>query len=507
MKDFAPDFRFFAGDRPCILCPAQVFWLSFWLTFGFYSCSPSAQATVLATEPDFAEWAIAASPTDTLSAANPVASPAAAPHEPADPEPTATAPEPIEAPAAVATNAVAPPLSDQSPSLATDSPPETAAASLIGLKRGAIAQATPPIPAAEAENAAPQTAQIELNPATSADEFLPAETDAAAPDLPPQAEPLQTYQPLLAFQAVAIVQDDEFAGRLRTTAVYAVSEQVLFGATVDLTTGEAFVDSRQEGLSLNELYVAAAPIRELPNLRLVAGLLDLTSYFDRNSFAKDGATHFFSPAFQTNPALSAAGIATRPGLLVNWSATDQLELKAAAFASTRDLGDFALDGFAAEVGFRVENLIVRGTYATARDAGENDGFGEIFQFQRNNGRFGLLATDREVAYGFNAEYFIEPLNLGLFGRYGWYENTDLNRGGSTFSLGLNALDVFSDQDRLGLAYGQQLTNDDLRSGKRPDVWELFYDAPIVTGVRAGISLQSREEWSETVVGFRLRADW
>ncbi|MEM6353745.1 MAG: porin, partial [Cyanobacteria bacterium P01_D01_bin.14] len=62
-------------------------------------------------------------------------------------------------------------------------------------------------------------------------------------------------------------------------------------------------------------------------------------------------------------------------------------------------------------------------------------------------------------------------------------------------------------DRLGLGYGQQLSNGDLRSGRIPDVWEIFYDASVYENVRAGISLQSREEFSDTFLGIRVRADW
>lgn len=320
-------------------------------------------------------------------------------------------------------------------------------------------------------------------------------------------EPIEGFRPLLQFQAASIYQDDELSGRLRATALYALNDQVLFGATVDLVGGSAFVDSTDEGLSLNELYVSAAPFRELPNLRFVGGLIDLTSYFDRNSFAKDVVTHFFNPVFQTNPALSAAGISSRPGVLVNWSATDQVDVKLAVFSSSRSLGDFSLDAAAAEVGFRSGNLIVRGTVTTARDAGSETGFEELFQIQRDDGSFGVLDGDREVAYGLNVEYFIDSVNIGLFGRYGWYENQDADRSGSTFSLGLNALDVFLEGDRLGLGYGQQLSNGDLRSGKTPDVWEIFYDASVYENVRAGISLQSREEFSDTFLGIRVRADW
>jgi hypothetical protein len=329
-------------------------------------------------------------------------------------------------------------------------------------------------------------------------------TETAATETP---GPIADYQPLLQFQAASLWQEDELSGRLRASALYALNEQVMFGATVDLVGGEAFVDSEDEGLSLNELYVAAAPFQDTPNLRFVGGLIDLTSYFDRNSFAKDVVTHFFHPVFQTNPALSSAGMGSRPGLLVNWSATDQLELKAAAFSSDRDLGDWALDGFAAEAGYRSGNFIVRGTFATARDAGDDTGFTEIFQIQRGDGSFGPREDDREIAYGLNAEYFIDSINVGLFGRFGWYENQDLDRSGTTFSLGANALDLFLEGDRLGLGYGRQLSNDDLRASKTPDVWEVFYDVPVYSHVRAGISLQSRDEFSDTSLGLRVRADW
>lgn len=368
----------------------------------------------------------------------------------------------------------------------------------ISISPGSPTELTSSAPASSAEGYREQSHAVDL-----AQDLINEE----ATDIPPSESPVENYQPLLQYQAATIFQDDELSGRLRASALYALNDQVLFGATVDLVGGEAFVDSADEGLSINELYVAAAPFHNEPNLRFVAGLIDLTGYLDRNSFAKDVVTHFFNPAFQTNPALSAAGIGSRPGLLVNWSATDQIEIKAAAFSSSRDLGDLALDGFAAEAGFRTGNFIIRGTFTTDRDAGDDTGFGEIFQIQRSDGSFGLREDDREVAYGINAEYFIEDINVGLFGRYGWYENQDVNRGGVTFSFGANALDVFLEGDRLGLGYGQQLSNSDLRSGKTPDVWEVFYDAPVYSQVRVGVSLQSRDELSDTGLGFRIRADW
>ena len=179
------------------------------------------------------------------------------------------------------------------------------------------------------------------------------------------------------------------------------------------------------------------------------------------------------PGREPNPALSSAGIGSRPGLLVNWSVTDNVAAKAAVFSSSDQLNDVSLDGFAGEIGIRHGNAIIRGTYSTAKDAGNRDSFAESFGIPRGNNQFGPLEDDREEAYGLNAEVFIPRYKLGLFGRYGRYENRDLGEGANTYSLGLSFLDLFAPDDRLGLAYGSALSNNSLRQGKRPDVVELF----------------------------------
>ena len=315
--------------------------------------------------------------------------------------------------------------------------------------------------------------------------------------------------PQVRLQGVYLRQGEEDAARARVSGIYPFSPHVLVGATVDLTSGEGLSDSREGGLSISELYVAASP-PNYPNLRFVAGQMDLTSYFDRNSFAKDGATHFFNPVFQTNPALSATSIASRPGALVTWAITDDIETKAAVFSSSRNLLDLGLDSFAGEVAFRFGNAIIRGTYVNAKDSGTRDGFQEIFQIRRNNGEFGISSGDREESYGINGEVFIPSFKLGLFGRYGRYENQDIGRGGDTYSFGLNFLDLFQQYDRLGLAYGRKLSNNDLRESSRakvPDVLELFYDFRISPNLRLGFTLQGRDEFSETVAGVRIKTEF
>lgn len=314
-------------------------------------------------------------------------------------------------------------------------------------------------------------------------------------------------EPSVTVQGVYVTQGEDSSSRARVSGVYPLSPQAVFGATLDLTSEEnTFDNSRGEGLNINELYFASS-LGGVPNLRFVVGQMDLTSYFDRNSFAKDGASHFFNPVFQTNPALSSTGISSRPGLLLNWSVTDNLAAKAAMFSSANALSDFTLDGFAGEIGLRYGNAILRGTYSTARDAGSRDSFLESFGFERENGEFGPIEDDREEAYGLNAEVFIPNMKLGLFARYGRYENRDLDEGGYTYSLGLSFLDLFTPDDRLGLAYGRALSNDALRDGEQPDVVELFYDFKFLPNLRFGLSFQGRESFEESVLGVRVKSEF
>ena len=237
-------------------------------------------------------------------------------------------------------------------------------------------------------------------------------------------------KPSLTLQGAYVYQAGDSSARARLQGIYPLSPRVLFGATIDLSTGTSFTDTPTSGLNINELYLATS-LPEIPNLRFALGQLDLTSYFDRNSFAKDGTTHFFNPIFQTNPALSEVGIGSRPAALINWSLTDNIEIKGAAFSSARSIGDFALNGFAGEVGFRYGNAIVRGTYATGRADANGGGFKEASQINRGGGQFGVLKGDREESFGVNAEVFIPQLKMGIFGRYGRYNNLDMNEGGDT----------------------------------------------------------------------------
>jgi Carbohydrate-selective porin, OprB family len=315
--------------------------------------------------------------------------------------------------------------------------------------------------------------------------------------------------PSLRFQAAAIQEGDDFSARTRLQGYYFLSPYALVGATVDLTTGNAFSDNPNTGLSINELYLALSA-ESAPNMRLILGQIDLTSYFDRNSFAKDSLTHFFNPVFQTNPALAASQISSQPAALLHWSVTDDINFKVAWF-SAGGIDNFELNSFAGELGLRIaDNLVIRGTYVSGEDSLQRSSFDEIFQIDRGGGNFGLLSGDRESSYGINAEWYIPELSLGLFGRYGYYENQALDLNAHTYSAGINILDLFAEGDRLGIGYGWGLSNESLRLAQgadQPDVFEVFYDTRLSPNLRAGVSVQQRDGFSETILGFRIRADF
>ena len=309
----------------------------------------------------------------------------------------------------------------------------------------------------------------------------PVETMAVATPLEDFNQPITETS--LTLQGLYVLQGDQSSARARLSGNTFLTPNLLVGGALDLVTGPDLTNS--DGVQLTELYVATA-VPGVPGLRFRLGQLDITSYFDRNSFAKDVGRDFFNSTFHTNPALIAGANATAssPGGLVQWSLNDNLILSASAFSSAGNITDFALDGFAGEVGLRTGDLILRGTFLTGRDT----------DFQGTG--------DRLDAYGVNAEWFLTQANIGLFGRYGQL-NSSGGFSGRNYSLGLNAFDVFMDDDRLGLAYGRNLPSASV-DGLKPDVLELFYDFEALPNVRMGFTFQQRNELRESFAGFRIR---
>lgn len=302
--------------------------------------------------------------------------------------------------------------------------------------------------------------------------------------LAPPRGPLS--DPTLELQGLYILQGDASSARARLNGSAFLTPNLVIGGALDVVTGEGLTND--DGVQLTELY-AAASFPGVPGLRFRFGQLDLTSYFDRNSFAKDASRDFFNSTFQTNPALFAGAnvTASRPAGLVQWAVTDSIGLTAGIFSSDADIGDFDLDGFGAEASFRTGDLIVRGTFLSSRDT----------DFQATD--------DRIEAYGVNAEWFFPAIDVGIFGRYGQVSNPDSDFDADTYSIGLNALDLFMEDDRLGFAYGRNL-DFDANDGETPDVWEVFYDFELVPDIRAGFTFQQRNSFTESFAGFRIRGD-
>ncbi|HEY9628492.1 MAG TPA: carbohydrate porin [Coleofasciculaceae cyanobacterium] len=367
----------------------------------------------------------------------------------------------------------------------------------------------PPVANSDYQAPFPPLPSQALAPAQAAPvQSAPAQAAPSSPILVQPAARTALTPPTLRIQGVYIYEGGESAARARFSGVYPLTRNVQVGGAIDITTG-SFSENNEDGVSINELYLATS-LDGLPNLRFVVGQLDLTSYFDRNSFAKDRASQFFNPVFQTNPALVASGIGSRPGALLNWSVTDNLEARAAVFSSDRSISDFSLDGFAGEVGLRLgDNFIIRGTYATGRDGGSGTSFREVGQVRRGDD-FGLREGDREESYGVNAELFIPSLSLGLFGRYGRYDNQEIDLGGDTYVFGLTFLDLFMLNDRLGLGYGRELSNDRLRrdaGNGLSDAAEIFYDFEAFPNLRLGLTFQALDGFSETIAGVRVRTEF
>lgn len=307
----------------------------------------------------------------------------------------------------------------------------------------------------------------------------PAASELTSPSVPNQS----VTESSLSAEGLYVLQGDSSSARGRVSGFHFLSPNWLIGGALDIVTGPDLTND--DGVQLTELYLATA-IPALPGVQFRVGQLDMTSYFDRNSFAKDISRDFFNSTFHTNPALVAGANVTssRPGGLVQWLVMDNLNLSAAVFSSSGNIADFALDGLATEVGFRMGDFVLRGTFVTGNGS----------QFDGAKGRLS--------GYGINAEWFIPEVNLGLFGRYGAL-NSAAGSEGNNYVIGISTQDLFMQDDRLGLAYGRNLPLNSVEEST-PDVLELFYDFVALPNLRIGFTLQQRNQLQDSYAGFRIR---
>ncbi|MEB3288882.1 MAG: hypothetical protein VKI82_03140 [Leptolyngbya sp.] len=365
----------------------------------------------------------------------------------------------------------------------TDQEPTTSVSRLSSLTAGSPSLASADLQFSPDPSNPDQSSPDQSSPdQSSPTESSPTES-LTDPDPPAeQASPITETR--LSVQGLYVLQGGRSSGRARLAGTTFVTPNLLLEGALDWVAGPDLTN--RDGVKIPELYLAAA-VPGTPGLRFRLGQLDLTSYFDRNSFAKDLGRDFFNPTFHTNPALIAGANATasRLGGLVQWSVNDDLMVSASTFSSSGSLSAFALDGLVGEVTVRADNLILRGTALTGRD----------LNFQGTG--------DRLSSYGLNAEWFVPQVNLGVFGRYGHLTSSS-GFLGDAYSIGLNAFDVFMAEDRLGLAYGRNLPTASV-NGRTPDVLEVFYDFVALPQTRLGFTFQQRNAFQDSFLGFRIRS--
>ena len=321
--------------------------------------------------------------------------------------------------------------------------------------------------------------------------------DLQAQQVPPPPPPQLTLDAQVGLQATSA---QGLAGRLGTVTRYTLGSNTVLGLDVDFIAGSLFGPG---GIDVKQLFIAQS-IPGLENLRFLGGKLDLTAIFDRNSFAKDNLTHFFNFNFGTNPALVAGGLGAKPALVADWLISDELSVKIAPFAS-QFVGDvFQFDSLAGEVAFRFqENYVARLTFVTGRDTG-------VSTFRENDRLLRPIRPgDRVTAFGLNGEAFFPEIRLGAFFRYGYYRSEVTQVDADHFSLGVNLLDIFRPDDRLGVGYARALSNANfLLPGERtPDVLEVFYDLKVRDRIRVGFSAQAQDGFSRGVFGVRAKLDF
>lgn len=148
-------------------------------------------------------------------------------------------------------------------------------------------------------------------------------------------------------------------------------------------------------------------------------------------------------------------------------------------------------------------MLARLTFVTGRDTG-------VSTFRENDRLLRPIRPgDRVTAFGLNGEAFFPEIRLGAFFRYGYYRSEVTQVDADHFSLGVNLLDIFRPDDRLGVGYARALSNANfLLPGERtPDVLEVFYDLKVRDRIRVGFSAQAQDGFSRGVFGVRAKLDF
>lgn len=248
---------------------------------------------------------------------------------------------------------------------------------------------------------------------------------------------------------------------------------------------------QQNQLNLREAWLRTKLFSE--SLSLVAGRLDLTSFFDRNAFANDETSQFLSDALANNPLLGLAN--NGAGLAAVYDKRGAFNFKLGFQQSDADPVNSPSTSLSeslytlAEVGYR------------ARPWSLGEGNYRVW-YRTDNG-----AGTQKSAVGVSFDQRITP-SVSVFGRYGTAETSADND--NFYSVGLQFQNRFvtNPLDFWGVGYAQL----DLDSGATEKLIEGYYNLHLSEKLRVTFNLQHVLEYRPgastlgfLVPGIRLQA--
>lgn len=249
-----------------------------------------------------------------------------------------------------------------------------------------------------------------------------------------------------------------FIGKPLTNMTFFVDLEAIGGNGPDETIGSLSGLNDDAGSFQDEDGVDRVSVREAwlqsdllkQHIRLVAGKIDLTNYFDINSVANDETTQFITSAFVNNPTLEVPE--NGPGIVSFYDTRKGLFFGFGLQSADNSGSDITDDLYGiGEIGMRLRYLLgLEGTYRL---------WGKI-----NGGR------DNNTGFGVSIDQHLSP-KLVAFGRYGINE-TDGADIKSAWSTGLELRHPFLSRvnDSTAFAFG----NTESVDGNEEQVTEVYY---------------------------------
>jgi len=296
-------------------------------------------------------------------------------------------------------------------------------------------------------------------------------------------------------RAYALASADIFftAGIAQNTIFFA-DIVALSGSTPDneinpltLLNGYTARLSEQNALNLREVWLRTELFGQ--RLALTMGRLDLTNYFDANSFSNDESTQFLSDALVNNQMLGLTSNGT--GVAAEYDPKNGFRLKFGLQQSNDDATNLSESLFTlSEVGYTFTPFALpEGTYRV--------------WFRTDN-----TATDTLTAAGLSFDQKLTNA-VGLFARYG-SQDLELEGRDHYWSAGVSFQNGFilNPQDTWGVGYSEMRPF----SGEREKLIEGYYNLLLTERLRLSFHLahvlerpSEGEEFGYLLPGIRLQA--